>query len=238
VSFSLVCECVCVCISFLFPSYYLSLSTSSEMKSLFALLLLVAAVSAQDLTATNPSCHPVCKWACDDPQCPAICHPVCARPKCEMKCEEVSCAKCTIHCERPVCSIRCPKDTCEKTTCHACETVCQPARCHTTCVAPEPQCSPVCEELDCSQKCIKPTNCARPKCELQCEKAACDADDKAAANACCACDSTTTQLAITSANNACTVGACTTLRPSFLETFHTILHKEKNGVQGCCPCAH
>jgi len=227
------------------------------MKSIALLLLVVVAVYAKQeqvpfnnfngvmtLPATSP-CHPVCKWMCDDPQCPAICHPVCARPKCEMKCEEVSCAKCTIHCERPVCSIRCPKDTCEKLTCHQCETVCQPARCHTTCVAPEPQCSPVCEELDCSQKCLKPTNCARPKCELQCEKPACDADDNPAlggintlgVNGCCGCDATTAAYAYSQAQSSCSLGTtCATLAPSFLETFHTILHKEKSGQKTCCPC--
>jgi hypothetical protein len=152
---------------------------------------------------------------------------VCARPKCEMKCEQTPCAKCTVHCERPVCSIRCPKEQCEKESCPKCETVCQPARCHTTCTAPEPKCAPVCEQLDCSNKCAKPTNCAKPKCELQCEKSACEA----AKPSCCACNAANTQTAVATASS-----TCGTKCPSFLEVFHTFQHREQQGEEQCCPC--
>jgi hypothetical protein len=150
-----------------------------------------------------------------------------------MQCEETTCAKCTVHCEKPVCTIRCPKDTCEKEGCPKCESVCKPARCHTTCEAPEPKCAPVCEELTCFQKCIKPTNCAKPKCELQCEKAACEEPQ------CCPCQNTNVQLAITQATNACgsPCAANPTTVPTFLEVFHSLQHKEQaSGEAQCCPC--
>jgi len=194
---------------------------------LFALVLLAVVASA---AATECSGRPNCRWQCDDPQCPAICHPVCERPKCEMKCEEVSCAKCTVHCQRPQCTIRCPKEQCEKEGCPKCETVCAPAQCHTTCTAPEPKCSPVCEELACTNKCAKPTNCAKPKCELQCEAPACQ---EYQATSCCACNVAGTQAAIAAAP------AQVAAKPSFLEVFHTFQHREQvTGQAECCPCKH
>jgi len=195
-------------------------------------LLVVAVLLALASAVAAEKCHPMCRWQCDDPQCPAVCHPVCSRPQCEMRCEETTCAKCTVHCERPVCSIRCPKDYCEKDTCPPCETVCHPAQCHTTCGAPQPNCSPVCEELDCKNKCVKPTNCAKPKCELQCERPACEEPQ------CCPCSGQAVQVAISSAS--CSASPCfkeESLKPSFLEVFHTIMHKEQEqGQEQCCPC--
>jgi len=163
-------------------------------------------------------CHPQCKWQCDDPSCPAVCHPVCERPKCEMRCEETTCARCTVNCERPVCSIRCPKDHCEKEACPKCESVCAPASCHTQCQAPAPSCSPVCEELSCASKCVKPTNCAKPKCELQCEKAACEEAV--------ACNPAITACAAAASSSA--VGAV---------TLPVVLSSGASSVNGpCCPC--
>jgi len=192
-------------------------------------IALVALVAVSGVFAEQ--CHPVCKWQCDDPACPAVCHPVCERPKCQMQCEEVSCAKCTIHCEKPVCTIRCPKDQCEKDDCPKCESVCKPARCHTTCSAPEPKCAPVCEELACQNKCAKPTNCPKPKCELQCEKAACDIDQ----SACCPCTSSNVQQAIYFANSACSATPTMCFNtPSFLEVMNNMRLDSSNQ---CCPCS-
>eukprot|EP00466_Bigelowiella_natans_P003146 jgi/Bigna1/70840/fgenesh1_pg.13_\ len=155
------------------------------------------------VTAKDQECHPQCRWMCDDPQCPALCHPICEKPKCEMSCEQVPCAKCKVHCEKPICSIRCPKDMCERADCPKCETVCAPAKCFSTCTAPEAVCTPVCEETACQWKrrvppathpthrclsflccfhglspqfcqCRKPKTCPKPKCTLQCQKPTCE----------------------------------------------------------------
>jgi len=209
-------------------------------------------------------CHPQCKWQCDDPSCPAVCHPICERPKCEMRCEETTCAKCTVHCEKPVCTIRCPKDQCEKEGCPKCESVCKPAQCHTSCAAPEPKCSPVCEELSCNNKCARPTNCAKPKCELQCEKAACE-EPAAACNPaittcsvvslssalsssagapngpCCPCTGMNLQVGMNNADfhaDASRVTIPKRLKPSFLELHHEMQHRESidRARSPCCPC--
>jgi hypothetical protein len=147
-----------------------------------------------------------------------------------MRCEETPCAKCVVHCERPTCSIRCPKEECEKDGCPKCETVCAPARCHTTCTAPEPNCSPVCEELECTNKCAKPTNCARPKCELQCEKPACEEQQ----TACCPCNAQGATAAVSQADNA--ANGVTILKPSFLEVMDSFRHARQEGKAECCPC--
>merc|ERR1719329_2041210 len=151
------------------------------MKAVLFLVVLVAAAMAS-------TCHPQCKWLCDDPVCPAKCHPVCARPKCQMDCKPSECAKCEVHCEEPVCSVRCPKEMCEMEDCPACETVCRPAVCRTTCTAPEP--SP------------------KPKCQLTCEKPSCDeskifgeGETGGADEACCACNGDHAVKAIAQAND-------------------------------------
>jgi hypothetical protein len=218
-----------VCVILLLFKVPIQIRKKKKMRVLAIALVLmfVSAVAAEQ-------CHPNCKWQCDDPQCPAVCHPVCEKPNCQMQCEETPCAKCTIHCAQPVCTIRCPKETCEKEGCPKCEHVCKPAQCHVSCEAPEPKCSPVCEELNCQHKCAKPTNCQKPKCELQCEKSACEAQEPK----CCPCNTATTQVAVTQANNACNSSPCQqAAKPSFLEVMHGIMHKEQvHGEEQCCPC--
>jgi len=211
------------------------------------LVLLLVQQQVSSLTTTT-SCHPDCRWQCDDPSCPAVCHPVCAAPKCEMRCEETPCAKCVVHCQRPVCSIRCPKDTCEQDSCPKCEVVCAPPACHTTCTAPEPKCQPVCEELDCAHKCAKPTNCQRPKCELQCEKSAC-ADTLVSAPCatkgcevgdsnrhCCVCDQNTAQYAIAAANSRNSNNVSQMPKPSLLEVLDSFTYVRQTHSEPCCPC--
>jgi len=185
--------------------------------------------SQADISAT---CHPECRWQCDDPTCPAVCHPVCERPKCQMQCEQPPAAECQVHCERPSCTVRCPKDMCEKEGCPQCETVCAPAKCHTECVAPEPSCNPLCEETKCDWKCRKPTSCQKPKCDLQCERPACESGTQPAP-VCCPCDQTNARFAVTGASHTPTDES---MLPSFLEVVHSFKLQASSGGQPCCPC--
>jgi len=201
---------------------------------------LVLVYLALSLAAT---CHPECRWQCDDPVCPAQCHPICDRPKCQVQCEEPPCASCTVHCERPECSVRCPKDMCEKESCPQCETVCAPAACHTQCISPAPVCSPMCEEVNCNWKCAKPTLCPKPKCELACEKPACEDQEGdgtepplgGSAGPCCPCAAEFLQLAYNNAVNGALIEK--DMIPSLVEVQHTMKFAEQeSGKEACCPC--
>merc|ERR1719329_1147265 len=208
-----------------------------------AVLFLVVVVA----TALASTCHPQCKWLCDDPVCPAKCHPVCARPNCQMDCKPSECAKCEVHCEEPVCSVRCPKEMCEMegegdAGCPKCQTVCRPAVCRTTCTAPEPNCSPLCEPTKCAWKCRTPTLCPKPKCQLTCEKPGCN-DGAVFGSAggdspCCPCNAENTAFAVEHANaHAEKQGLkSSTEKPSLLEVLHTMSHREQSGESQCCPC--
>jgi len=197
---------------------------------------------------SSVSCHPQCKWLCDDPVCPAKCHPVCARPKCQMNCEPTGCAACEVRCEEPVCSVRCPKEMCESKNCPSCETVCRPAICRTTCTAPEPNCTPLCEKTKCAWKCKTPTLCPKPKCQLACEKPKCDTESTFGQTSllqqqCCPCaNQGPAMLAIESAdkhseNNG---GSPESPRMSLLEVMHTSAYKQQESNESstneCCPC--
>jgi len=196
---------------------------------------------------TSATCHPQCKWLCDDPVCPAKCHPVCARPKCQMNCEPTGCAACEVRCEEPVCSVRCPKEMCESKNCPSCETVCRPAVCRTTCTAPEPNCTPLCEKTKCAWKCKTPTLCPKPKCQLACEKPKCDAtstfDNTALLQKCCPCaNQGSAMLAIKAADkHSKTNGiAPNSARMSLIEVMHTSAYKQQESKEKssdeCCPC--
>lgn len=120
------------------------------------ILFLILALSA----ATAASCHPECRYACDDPVCPAICETVCEAPVCEFN---QTCGY------SPSCSVLCPQDMCESDTCPQCETHCSPP--------PSETCGDIlCEETVCSWRCRKPTvqECPKPICEIQCEQPACE----------------------------------------------------------------
>jgi len=201
----------------------------------------------------DATCHPQCKWLCDDPVCPAKCHPVCAHPKCQMNCEPTGCASCEVRCEEPVCNVRCPKEMCESKNCPSCETVCRPAVCRTTCTAPEPKCTPLCEATKCAWKCQTPTQCPRPKCQLACEKPKCGTENHFPGTAtsaleinsqkCCPCQNKeSASLAIRSADlHSQEHGvAPDSPRMSLLEVMHTSAFNEQAGTmnenRSCCPC--
>jgi len=202
-------------------------------------------VQAAAAAKASATCHPQCKWLCDDPVCPAKCHPVCARPKCQMNCEPTGCAACEVRCEEPVCSVRCPKEMCESKNCPACETVCRPAVCRTTCTAPEPNCTPLCEKTKCAWKCKTPTLCPKPKCQLACEKPKCDTTShfgNLLRTRCCACSNHgAAMLAIQSADKHSLTHhiSSETTRMSLLEVMHTSAYKrQENNSNDCCPCPH
>ena len=110
------------------------------------------------------TCHPECKYQCDDPVCPADCIPVCIPPVCS-RCINVSNIQ-TCHQIYYGCISHCPEDMCEADSCPQCET-----RCYPYCEGIE-NCQIMCEELQCSWKCSKPS-CRKPICSLQCEAPAC-----------------------------------------------------------------
>jgi hypothetical protein len=203
-----------------------------------ALCIVLVAADSTEVEKKKKDCHPQCRWQCDDPTCPAKCHPVCERPKCQIQCEETACARCKVHCDKPKCNVRCPKKMCETKSCPKCETVCSPANCRTSCIAPEPVCTPMCEETKCDWKCKKPNMCPRPKCELQCDKPACEAKPpkKLKRRGCCKCSEKNIRKSIKSANKSLIENDSSAL-PSFLEVYHTIKHKEQEGVDQCCECA-
>eukprot|EP00933_Yihiella_yeosuensis_P016649 TRINITY_DN1412_c0_g1_i7.p1 TRINITY_DN1412_c0_g1~~TRINITY_DN1412_c0_g1_i7.p1 ORF type:complete len:210 (+),score=3.11 TRINITY_DN1412_c0_g1_i7:29-658(+) len=207
------------------------------MQAMKAIFVLVVALMAFAF-ATESSCHPQCKWQCDDPACPAVCHPICARPKCQMQCEELPCPKCDVHCEKPACSVRCPKSLCEKDDCPKCETVCSPPVCHTACIAPKPKCAPLCEATNCDWKCRKPLMCPRPKCELVCEKPACEYKPpvpQALNNmGCCPCTAENTKASMLQASESSSIDA--EFAPSFAEVMSTVMHNTANGAAECCAC--
>ena len=201
----------------------------------------IALVALSLAVANAATCHPQCKWLCDDPVCPAKCHPVCARPKCQMDCKPTECAKCEVHCEEPVCSVRCPKEMCEMEDCPACETVCRPAVCRTTCTAPEPNCSPLCEKTKCAWKCKTPELCPKPKCQLTCEKPSCDeskvfGEGETGGDGCCPCVGDHAIKAIAQADDHFAANSLASAHPkmSFLEVVHTMSQK----ANACCPCAN
>lgn len=209
---------------------------------------MVAALELKVASTTTATCHPQCKWLCDDPVCPAKCHPVCARPKCQMNCEPTGCAACEVRCEEPVCSVRCPKEMCESKNCPSCETVCRPAVCRTTCTAPEPNCTPLCEKTKCAWKCKTPTLCPKPKCQLACEKPKCDSASSFGEGAllqqqCCPCaNQGPAMLAIKSADKHSETNGVSPESPrmSLLEVMHTSAYKQQEGHETssneCCPC--
>lgn len=115
------------------------------------------------------SCHPQCRWACDDPVCNAVCHYQCHAPVCQTQCISNS-----TRCYGPSCSVRCPPNQCESDSCPNCETVCNPPSCfNPQTYEPVTDCQNLCEATNCSWKCEKPTNCPYPKCQLMCEQPAC-----------------------------------------------------------------
>jgi hypothetical protein len=216
------------------------------------LLFLIVATTALGVTVnTDATCHPQCKWLCDDPVCPAKCHPVCARPKCQMNCEPTGCAACEVRCEEPVCSVRCPKEMCESKNCPSCETVCRPAVCRTTCTAPEPNCTPLCEKTKCAWKCKTPTLCPKPKCQLACEKPKCDSASTFGSASllqesqqCCPCaNQGPAMLAIQEADKHSKSNGISPNSPrmSLIEVMHTSAFKQQESTEEssneCCPCA-
>jgi len=210
-------------------------------------MLAAALAFAMVRSVLGESCHPQCKWLCDDPVCPAQCHPVCARPNCQMDCKPSECAKCEVHCEDPVCSVRCPKEMCEMASeggdgCPKCQTVCRPAVCRTTCTAPEPNCSPLCEPTQCAWKCRTPTLCPKPKCQLTCEKPGCNDGSVfgAAAGAqagCCPCNSANLNFAMLHADVHASKNPSDppAAKPSLVELLHT-MHANDMQKDACCPC--
>lgn len=115
--------------------------------------------------AVAQTCHPECRWQCDDPVCYAACQPVCRSPVCEV-CRNASGMEC-----RPTgqCTTHCPDDLCEMDECPACETLCPPL------CQGRPNCFVQCEPMECDWRCVLPSNCPRPECHLQCEQPACEA---------------------------------------------------------------
>jgi len=215
----------------------------------FLLLAIAFDLVSGTSVAASATCHPQCKWLCDDPVCPAKCHPVCARPKCQMNCEPTGCAACEVRCEEPVCSVRCPKEMCESKNCPSCETVCRPAVCRTTCTAPEPNCTPLCEKTKCAWKCKTPTLCPKPKCQLACEKPKCDTSSTfdtsllQESQKCCACaNEGSAMLAIKQADTHSQTNNISPNSPrmSLIEVMHTSAFQQqessRNSSSECCPC--
>jgi len=202
--------------------------------------------AVKDTSDGAGTCHPTCRWACNDPECPALCHPICEPPRCEVSCEQSPCAKCKVHCQKPLCSVRCPKSMCERSSCPKCQVICAPGQCHTKCSSPDPVCAPVCESPTCKWKCAKPAKCPRPKCQLQCQKATCEdtssmlggAGVAGGAGGCCPCDeSGHAMAAIEMANEA--HSNITDIQPmSLLEVMNHARHYHgKNPHGACCPCS-
>jgi hypothetical protein len=111
------------------------------------------------------SCHPECRWACDDPVCPAQCSAQCNPAACQI----VNASNLVCGAVVPDCRILCsPTPQCESSECPACEVQCDP---------PPTLCGDgtiLCEAPVCGWQCVKPT-CPLPQCELQCEAPTCEA---------------------------------------------------------------
>jgi len=110
------------------------------------------------LFSVGDSCHPQCRYLCDDPVFNATCTPVCVEPDC------IYYPTCDYS---PVCTVRCPEDMCESDSCPACETVCEPSN-HIECNLI------VCAPPNCTWSCVKPANPPPIHCEVQCERSACE----------------------------------------------------------------
>jgi hypothetical protein len=110
------------------------------------------------LFSVGDSCHPQCRYLCDDPVFNATCSIVCVKPDCiyDQTCDY-----------SPACTIQCPEDQCESDSCPACETICQPST-HIECG------QPLCAPPNCTWSCVKPTNPPPIRCEVQCERPACE----------------------------------------------------------------
>lgn len=111
------------------------------------------------------SCHPQCRWACDDPVCQAECYSVCQPPKCDVQCTGGGGTNCS-----PNCWIHKNADQCESETCPQAEIKCAQLT-GEACTG----CQVLCEPPVCSWHCIKPIyHCKEPTCVLQCERPACE----------------------------------------------------------------
>ncbi len=134
---------------------------------LLPLLLSIIVVVAQ-------TCHPECRWQCNDPVCFADCKPACEKPNCTVVCDDPADS---FGCGRPHCRMACPEDMCEADSCPACAIECTD---YFYCPHGREGCAVECEEPVCAWECTSPVNtCALPHCELQCEEPACAASSAA-----------------------------------------------------------
>jgi hypothetical protein len=118
------------------------------------------------------SCHPECRWACDDPMTLAVCSPVCDPVDCTIVWRDTGN---NIVSTPPGCDfaidakVVCPEDMCEIDNCPACENEVQPLP---TC--PGFTSTITCAPTNCSWDCQKPLNPTMINCELQCQTPSCD----------------------------------------------------------------
>jgi hypothetical protein len=118
------------------------------------------------------SCHPECRWACNDPMSLAACTPVCDPPNCtiEWRDAENNVVNTPVGCEFTVdAKIVCPEDMCETENCPTCETVVQPLQ-----ACPGFTSTVTCVSTSCVWDCQKPLNPTEPDCELKCQTPTCD----------------------------------------------------------------
>ncbi len=119
-------------------------------------------VNAEDDT----SCHPTCRWQCDDPKCPAICDTVCGETEClQTTCDDPDC-----HCSS--------FGTLETLNCSPLANdcpLCEVGRSGIDCLNGQGQacsCAVRCQTRECNLVCHKPA-CPKPQCELVCEQPPC-----------------------------------------------------------------
>ncbi len=124
------------------------------------------------LLATTQTCHPECRWSCNDPVCSAVCQPVCKPYNCSACIFDPDTNE-TIECHKIYvgCATRCPPDQCEADSCPQCELLCNSGLCDEN----DPNCQIVCSQIECDWRCQKPDNCPYPTCQLNCDAPACQA---------------------------------------------------------------
>jgi len=126
---------------------------------------LIIGITCFLFVAVAQTCHPECRYVCDDPVCKAVCFPVLTHP---IKCQLFP--KYYNEHYTTNCSHTCVEDVCEADSCPMCEVRCTPPKC-------APNCQIECEQIQTAWYCVKPEakDCDPPRCELQCERPTCEA---------------------------------------------------------------
>merc|ERR1712086_683516 len=155
--------------------------------------------------ATASTCHPQCKWLCDDPVCPVRC------PK-EM-CEMDDCPACETVCRPAVC--RTTRTAPEPNCAPLCEKTKCAWKCKTPTLCPKPKCQLTCEQPGCSEeKEFGPPGGNSP---------------------CCPCNAGNTAFAVQHAEIHARKNGISGPKASFLEVMHGFSHQAQQGKAPCCP---